>query len=406
VPHNPTPFAPAQAWFILHSFHGFYSSDKSVYESGMQRSPEYSFYFKNFKLPGRTGAESSWLRLFGSIENTLSPTLVYGNVYSRMAMMSALGIDVDSTQDDEKAQGITGRDIDALVVTLPMSGTGHFQNALKQVPQFPFRPFPEIIKNRNDSKNEKYKNIYINSHEINYFSIFNTFDVYKNYMSRIFEIPYNCMLDFMNYSNEIKNDFQARLLESVTLTVKSDDTRGVYFSGSLENAKAEGILKKVQITYKDEKDFLKNHIVKGDLDLGCCVYIKQGSLNLPHNLKVISGGAIICNENIYIKGIKNSSDLGLSLVSLKGDFIIHTFSGPVDAGLCTLSKNGRILSSGRQTRKEKLRIKGHLAVSMLDPYEFSKGAYIEYDHKFNPLTEDFSKLLFYFSSRSAEIDFF
>lgn len=404
VPQNPSSYFPSQAWHILHTFHGFYASDSSVKESGMQRQSEYDTYYRNFNLPGRTGAESSWFRLFGT-PTDISMTKIYGNTYARFAMLSALGIDVDSSFADENSRGISGMDIDAVAAFLPMISKKGFNECKKEVPGFPFKPFSQIYKNRNDSTNGILKNIFVDINKLSYSKIFKNFNKYSRYMTRIVEdMPFNCMSDFMKYSALIDSSKISSTCETrLELKSKDDDTRGIYFSGPVFKADPSMVLKKIQRYYSNCSDFLKAHVRDNKLFLGCCAYINDKEMTLPQNLEVAKGGIIINEQGFHIRGIQNNTDIPLSLVAVNGNIVIHPFSGPVEAGLVILSKTGRLVSAGNLS-KGSLRIKGHLYVPIIDPFEFKTGGILEYDPAFYPLDLNSKSLVLHFSEKSNEVE--
>lgn len=391
ISRNPAPFlrmaipspedsAPRQRWSILHTPHGFYTADCSALGRGLDSEEAYWAWFSSGKSP-----LASMLRLFGTAEKR-SPAKVFGEVYARFCILSALGVDVDQGTADEEARGMAGNDIDAIAAVLPMATKEMFDTrAFGEEPVKPFRAIPKTVKNLNDSSNPAYSPVRINTQIMNYSSIFGDYEEYSRHMSRIVEgYPYRGLLDGMSYQPSLPvwpqepdpgNFFELR----------RPDSEGSYFAGSLQTIDIDHLISKVQRTVADQSAFEAAFFRSGELHLGCVVLVSSGALIFPEDIEVREGGLIITRGDIRIRGVVCSSEIPLTLVSLGGSVFFEA-GRPTHAGLVALGEGCRVAPFQRgHGSSMQVDIKGHVATSTLNPDEWSCGGGIEYDPRYDPV---------------------
>lgn len=391
ISRNPPPFLRMaipgpegsglrQRWSVLHTLHGFYTADRSASAIGLETEEAYWSWFSR----GGT-SRASMLRLFGSVEKR-SPAEIFGEVYGRFCILSALGVDIDQGTADEDARGTAGNDVDAIAGILPMSSREEYENrALRDDPAKPFRSFPPTLRNLNDSSNPEYSQIRVDTQMICFASIFGEFEEYARHMSRVVEgYSYRGLLGCMAYPAALPawppgpdpgNSFE----------LKRPGSEGPYFAGSLQTIDLSHVVSKVQKTVPDQAGFEGAFIRDGDLRLGCVALVKSGNLALPEDLEIRSGGMVIVRGDIRVRGLISSSETPLTLVSLGGSILFEA-GRPTHAGLVALAEGGRVAPFQRGPASSMpAEIKGHVASSTLNPAEWSCGGGIEYDPRHDPV---------------------
>ncbi|PKK90402.1 MAG: hypothetical protein CVV64_08540 [Candidatus Wallbacteria bacterium HGW-Wallbacteria-1] len=396
VPGLAMPFAagkagfPRQSWHLLHKLHGFFTSDATALHRGIESESCYYEYFRQHGNEPLKGSGSSVLHLYGSNEHR-TPTRVFGNVNGRFGLLSSIGVDVDSGLSDEESRGGTYNDVDGLALFLPMASETVFERALTEVPSYPFRKAPEWIRNGNQPGHPEYGIIHIDTGAATIASIFGNYRAYARSMSRIIEMPYQFMTAFMTYSRIFPpwkdstfplsmSDLQmTNFCEMAAPSVQGPG--GPYFSGNLRNVAMEWIERKVQISYGGQAEFMKTHIRGNSLNLGAVVRIR-GPLAVSSDLEVNRGGMIITDGDIRISGISNTSELPLTLISLKGNIFVNP-GKTIEAGIVALGTGAR-LELERTGGSGPINIRGHLAVTVLDPAVAGRGGSIHYEPRFDP----------------------
>jgi len=409
--------SPVQSWHLLHKIHGFFTSDSTALRRGLEGESAYYEYFRDRTSEPLKGAGASVLHLFGTNDRR-TPTRVYGNVKARFGILSAIGVDIDAGLSDEESRGGTFNDVDGLSLFLPMASEKTFSRALGQNPSYPFRRPPEWIKNGNQPGHPVYGTIFIDTEASLPGNLFRDFREYSRYMSRIMEMPYQCLVAFMTYSRIFPpwrdagfslhgkapwypdkqgaqtGPFPAELTETGSFCElpgrPSEGPGGPYYSGNLRSLSLDWIERKVQITYPSQKEFFKAHLRGDTLTLGAVIRV-QGPLYFSSDLEVMSGGMVIAENDIRLPGVICRSEQPVTFVSLRGNLVLLP-GKTIQAGMAALGSSAR-LELERRAGSGPLDIQGHLAVTVLDPSVASRGGRISYDPRFDPTCSGAEKAL-------------
>ncbi len=146
---------------------------------------------------------SSLLRVYGTPE---FPSRAYtaGEATQEIARLSWIGLDMDQSQEDESRQeNCHGRKVsihDAPPIWLLDSSLGEFEAKSPYM----FRPFPAEWFNRFFLPNcLEEPRMFTNPAELDWDTLFETYESYDSLQSKILQIPLNQMLDFPLYSHSI-----------------------------------------------------------------------------------------------------------------------------------------------------------------------------------------------------------
>ncbi|MBI4863016.1 MAG: hypothetical protein HY815_22545 [Candidatus Riflebacteria bacterium] len=152
----------------------------------------------------------------------------------------------------------------------------------------------------------------------------------------------------------------------------------VHFQGDLNQVDTTTLGTRTVILVAHESDFKAKFIVGNRLRLGCVVKILLGGLTLPADLEVEDGGVIMASGAIASNGVRNRSDVPLTLCSLTSSVQVDTRYEQHEFAAVALK--GRLDPVGDRP----LSMKGSVAVGSIDGLSVPRGSELTYDSRLDP----------------------
>jgi len=346
-------------FYLRRSYQGFFVRDASGQDmnAGNRLKKEFA--------SGRTMA-SNLLHLYGSWQRR-SPTLVVGAVYRAYAFLTALIVDTDRD-----------RQTDAVISILPSLDWHDYPWQIPLLPRsIESRSHPgQMIDVRS------LKSLDPSMHD--YVHLFGDHQSYVPLMSRIVDDEsYNCSYDFAAGYRQgelgAAHAFPASAYPCSGRAYKIDLANGEpHFRGDLNSLSMSALEGRTVCQVADEAEFLTRFVRAGHLRLGRVVRIETGELTLPSRLVVDEGGVVMVPGNVTSNGVKNDSNIPLTLCSLEGSIEIN--SSYRDHEFSSIALSGGLKNGGRDA----LVLKGSVAVSSLASDDLKHGGELAYDPRLDP----------------------